>query len=244
MDANDTQGFMEWLNTLLGQFSRQGGQSIGFMLVAVACNLLVGLYIFYIYKRTYIGAMYSRSFNVSLVLLTVVTMLAILVIGINPMLSLGMIGAVSIVRMRTAVKEPMDAVFILWAAISGIIFGWAAATGIQAKQDFLMVGLAGSAAIGAAIYILTIPRGRPEFPYMLIIRHDNISEGEVNYAMHRLPGGARLKSRTVTRNGVEIIMHLHLPEENESIVNHFRRIRGVFDANLIKVQDEYKQQQP
>jgi hypothetical protein len=244
MDANETQGFIEWLKTLFGQLSQQGGPDIGLTLVAVACNVLVGLYIFYIYKRTYAGAMYSRSFNVSLVLLANVTMLAILVIGVNPVLSLGMIGAVSIVRVRTAVKEPLDTVFILWAAVSGLIFGWAAATGIQAKQDFLMVGLTGSAAIGAAIYVLTIPRGRPQFPYMLIIRHDNISEGEVNYALHRLPGGAHQKSRTVTRNGVEVIMHLHLPEENESIVNHFQRIKGVFDAKLIKVQDEYTQQQP
>lgn len=244
MDATgEAQGLSEFLQLLLGQFARQGVSGMAFTALSAACNLLVALFIFYIYKRTYIGAMYSRSFNVSLVLLANVTMLAILVVGINPLLSLGMIGAVSIVRLRSAVKEPMDAVFILWAAISGVTFGWAAATGLEAKQDFLMVGLAGSAGIGAAIYVLTIPRGRPKFPYMLIIRHEHASESEVNFALHRLTGGVRPKSRTVTRNGVEVIVQLRLPEEKETIAGQFQRIKGVFDAKIVKVQDDYTQKQ-
>ena len=92
-------------------------------MIALAVGLLCGLYIFYIYKRTFNGVLYSRTFNISLILLTLVTTLIIRTISSNLTLSLGMVGALSIVRFRTAVKEAMDTVYMFWAVAVGITIG-------------------------------------------------------------------------------------------------------------------------
>jgi hypothetical protein len=207
--------------------------SIWYMVVALAAGLMIGLFIFYIYKRTYSGAMYNRNFNISLLLTTMIMVLLIRLLKSYTLLSLGVIGAVSLVRFRTAVKETMDTVFVLWAVAEGITIG--------AGNNFLLIAAFGAVIIGVLIYVMSLGRGKLGLPYSLIIRHEFSSAGEVNQALHRLPRGARLKSKTVTRSGVEIIMQLNLPEENLGIVNNFLRIKGVLDAKLVKLQDEYEQ---
>jgi hypothetical protein len=227
------QRFIDLIRPFFEQLINPGRLQFASLMIAMATGLLVGLYIFYIYKRTYSGAMYNRTFNVSLILTTLVMALLLRLLGADPRLSLGMIGAVSLVRFRGAVKEPMDTIFILWAAAEGITIG--------AGNEFLPIAVFGAAVIGVLIYVMSVPNSKGSFPYMLIIRHDFPSASEVNHALHRLPRGARLKSRTVTRNGVEIIMLMSMPEENPALVNHFLKIRGVFDAKLVKMEAEYEQ---
>ncbi len=199
--------------------------------IAMTLALLAGLFIFFIYKRTFNGVLYSRNFNVSLVLLTLVTTLIITTVTSNLTLSLGMVGALSIVRFRTAVKEAMDTVFMFWAVGVGITLG--------AGQNFYIVALVGTLIIGLVLIVMNMVRGKGLFPYLLIVRHDFNCASEVNYALHKLPRNARLKSKTVTQNGVEITMELRLPGENTTLVNDFLRINGVFDATLVSFQGDY-----
>jgi hypothetical protein len=222
---------VEILSPYLAGFSQQGGLSLGSMLVALIISLMIGLYIFYIYKRTFSGVLYSRSFNTSLVLLSLVTTLIMRVVTSNVVLSLGMVGALSIVRFRTAVKEAMDTVFMFWAVAAGIVIG--------AGDQFVIAGIIGNAIIGVILFIVSMAKGRGAYPYLLIIRHDFNCAGEVTYALHKLPRNSRLKSKTVTQNGVEITMEVRLPGENTTLVNDFLRINGVYDATLVSFQGDY-----
>jgi hypothetical protein len=103
----------------------------------------------------------------------------------------------------------------------------------------VLIGLIGIGIIGIILFILSASKGKGNFPYLLIIRHDFNCAGEVTYALHKLPRNARLKSKTVTQNGVEITMELRLPGENTTLVNDFLRINGVFDATLVSFQGDY-----
>jgi hypothetical protein len=217
------------IKDIMGQLTMAGSLSLLDLLLALGIALVAGLYIFYIYKRTFSGVLYSRSFNVSLLLLTLVTTLIIRTISSNLTLSLGMVGALSIVRFRTAVKEAMDTVFMFWAVAAGITIG----------ATFYGPGLVCTALIGLILYVVSIVKGKGSFPYLLIIRHDFNCAGEVTYALHKLPKNSRLKSKTVTQNGVEITMEVRLPGDNTTLVNDFLRINGVYDATLVSFQGDY-----
>lgn len=230
-NTGKAKSIMDWIQPIVSGLSSQGGLNIVSLLIAMTASLLAGLYIFYIYKRTFNGVLYSRSFNATLVLLTMITALIMRIITSNLVLSLGMVGALSIVRFRTAVKEAMDTVFMFYAVAAGITVG--------AGDQFILTGLIGIAIIGVIIYIVSAAKGKGSFPYLLIIRHDFNCAGEVTYALHKLPRNARLKSKTVTQNGVEITMELRLPGENTTLVNDFLRINGVYDATLVSFQGDY-----
>jgi hypothetical protein len=225
------QSILDVIKPILDQMTQVGNLSVFSLLLAMGISLLAGLFIFYIYKRTFNGVLYSRSFNTSLVLLTLVTALIIRVISSNLTLSLGMVGALSIVRFRTAVKEAMDTVFMFWAVGTGIVIG--------AGDYYILFALISTALIGVILYFISLAKGKGSFPYLLIIRHDFNCAGEVTYALHKLPRSARLKSKTVTQNGVEITMEVRLPGENTTLVNDFLRINGVFDATLVSFQGDY-----
>ncbi|MDD3242374.1 MAG: DUF4956 domain-containing protein [Eubacteriales bacterium] len=216
-------------NSVLEAFTSSGSMSVGQLLLGLALSLACGLYIFFIYKRTFNGVLYSRNFNISLLMLTLVTALIIRTISSSISLSLGMVGALSIVRFRTAVKDPLDTTFMFWAVAAGITIG----------AGFYVIGLVGSVIIGLFLYFFNMIKWRSSYPYLLIVRHDFSCANEVSYAMRKLPRGSRLKSKTVTRNGVEITMEVRLPGENTHIVNDFLAIGGVFDATLISYQGDY-----
>jgi hypothetical protein len=146
-------------------------------------------------------------------------------------LSLGMVGALSIVRFRTAVKDPMDTVFMFWAVGVGIVLG--------AGSSFYFLAIIGSLSIGAFVYIMYLIRGKGSYAYLLIVRHDFESTNEVAYALRKLPKGSRLKSKTVSGTGIEITMEVRLPGENTNIVTELLRIEGVFDATLVSYQGDY-----
>lgn len=229
MDNGKTTTFMDLFKPLLNQGSMAGNLDIWQLLLALAVGLLSGLYIFYIYKRTFNGVLYSRSFNVSLVLLTLVTTLIIRTISSNLTLSLGMVGALSIVRFRTAVKEAMDTVFMFWAVAVGITIG----------AGFYLPAVVCTALIGLILYIISLIRGKGTHPYLLIVRHDLDAADAVGEALHRLPRNTKLKSKTITREGVEVTMEVRLPGEDTALVNDFLSIEGVQDASLVSFQGDY-----
>ena len=211
------------------QITTGGNVSIPDLLLAIGLAFAVGLFIFYVYKMTFTGVLYSRNFNVSLVMLAMVSTLIIRTVTSNLALSLGMVGALSIVRFRTAVKDPMDTVFMFWAVGVGITLG---------AQFYFLAGI-GSLVIGAFVYIMYLIRGRGSYAYLLIVRHDFESTNEVAYALRKLPKGSRLKSKTVSGTGIEVTMEVRLPGENTNIVTELLRIEGVFDATLVSYQGDY-----
>lgn len=135
-------------------------------LLSLAVAFLIGLFIYFVYRKTYSGVLYSRSFNVSLIAILLVTCLVIQGVTSNVVLSLGMVGALSIVRFRTAVKDPMDLVFLFWAIGEGILCG----------ASLLPLAILGCPIIGIFLLVFS-NRQQADSPYLLIIRMDSV-EGE------------------------------------------------------------------
>lgn len=231
MDTQGSLSFQDILkNSAVENFGTSGDLSPLQLLLGLVLAFAVGLFIFYIYKRTFNGVLYSRNFNVSLVLLTLVSTMIIRCITSNLALSLGMVGALSIVRFRTAVKDPMDTVFMFWAVGVGIMFG----------AGFYTMGLVGSAIIGIFLFIMFVSRSGKSTAYLLVVRHDLTCSNEVDHMLGRLPKGARLKSKTITHNGVEVTTEIRLSDgDSGQIINQFTGIGGVFDASLISYQGDY-----
>ena len=189
--------------------------------------LLIGLFLFFIYKRTFAGVVYSRSFNLSLVMLTMVSSLVILLISSNLTLSLGMVGALSIVRFRTAIKDPIDTVFLFWAVGEGLALG----------AGFMDVGIIGALVIGVVMLVVTTVRGSSTLPYLLILHFDERASGQIKALTRQLPR-ARVKSKTVQHDSIELMIELRIRETDTDFVDKFLRVPGVFDATLVAHQGD------
>ena len=137
------------------------GVSLLDMALALALAFGIGLFIFLVYKKTFAGVMYSSSFGVTLVALTMITTLVILAVTSNVVLSLGMVGALSIVRFRTAIKEPLDIAFLFWAIAAGIVLA----------AGLIPLAVFGSVAVG--VVLLVFVNRKPHLnPYMVVLRCD------------------------------------------------------------------------
>lgn len=189
--------------------------------------LVIGLFLFFIYRKTFGGVMYSRNFNVSLIMLTMVSSLMLMLINNSLALSLGMVGALSIIRFRTAVKDPIDTVFMFWAVGEGIAVG----------TKFFDIAVIAAIVIGVVMLLLSAFRGKGAQPYLLIIHYDEAASGQIKQLVKQLPGG-RLKSKTVQRDGIELTMEVRLRENETAFVEKFLRVEGVFDAALISHQGD------
>ena len=199
-------------------------QIIFTMLVALA----LGAFIFFIYKRTFGGVLYSRTFNLSLIMLTMVSTLVLLLINNNLTMSLGMVGALSIIRFRTAVKDPMDTTFMFWAVGEGIALG----------AQLFDVAIIGAVMIGVVMVLLTVFKMRGSMPYLLILHFHEAANAPIKNAVKQLPR-VRVRSRTIQRDGVELTLEVRLKDEETAIVDKFMRIEGVYDATLIAHQGDF-----
>lgn len=189
--------------------------------------LIIGLFVFFIYRKSFGGVMYSRNFNVGLIMLTMVSALMLMLINNSLALSLGMVGALSIIRFRTAVKDPIDTVFMFWAVGEGIAVG----------TRFFDVAVISAIVIGVVMLLLSFVRGKGTQPYLLIIHYDEAASGQIKQMVKQLPGG-QLKSKTVQRDGIELTMEVRLRENETGFVEKFLRVEGVFDAALISHQGD------
>ncbi len=192
------------------------------ILLTMALAFVIGIFIFFIYRKTFAGVMYSKNFGVSLVMLTIITAFIILPITSNLTLSLGMVGALSIVRFRTAVKDPIDTVYMFWAIASGITLG----------AKFFLPALLSTLIIGLLLLLLTNMKFRSSMPYLMVLRFDEASSAQVNGLLRRIPD-INIKSKTVSASGVELTIELRLRESDMQIVDRFLDIPGVYDAAII-----------
>lgn len=192
------------------------------ILLTLALAFLLGMFIFTIYRKTFSGVMYSKNFGVSLVMLSMVTSFIILPITSNLMLSLGMVGALSIVRFRTAVKDPIDTVYMFWSIAVGISLG----------AKFFLPAILASVIIGFLMLILSGMKFRNTMPYLMVLRFNENATGNVYSLLKRLPE-SNLKSKTVGAAGVEMTLELRLRESDMQVVERFLEIPGVYDASII-----------
>ena len=197
------------------------------VVISLVVSLLLGLWIYFVYKKTFAGVVYSRSFNLSLVMLTMVSALVLMMISSNMALSLGMVGALSIVRFRTAIKDPIDTVFMFWAVGEGLAVG----------AGFLDVGLIGGVVIGLLLLVVTGIKGSQASPFLLILHYDEHASQQIKGMVKQLPR-ARVKSKTVQRDGVELTIELRIRESDVDFVDKFLRVQGVYDATLVAHQGD------
>jgi len=199
------------------------------VLLALGLSFVLGLFIFLVYKKTYQGVMYSDAFGVSLIAMSMITSLVILAVTSNVVLSLGMVGALSIVRFRTAIKEPMDIAFLFWAITVGIVLG----------AGLLALAVIGSVIIGVIIVIFST-RKIGDIPYILVVNCENDeTESEAAKLIKDEAKKSVLKSKTVNKLGIELTYEVRIKEENSSFVNKLSACNGVTNAVLVSYNGEY-----
>ncbi len=193
-----------------------------FLILVIA--FIVAMIIFLTYKNTYTGVMYNPRFNVSLVMITMVTTIVMVVIGSNISVSLGMVGALSIIRFRTAVKDPRDTAFIFWGVVSGLACG---------TQNYTIV-LAGSVVICLVLFGFKKVLAKDD-KYLLIIRGDDFDIKSVEKIIEKSVKYFDLKGKYVKDNNIELIYDVRLKSKNnDSFVSTLKDIIGIDTINLVK----------
>ncbi len=198
-------------------------------LIGLAFALVLGLFIFVVYKKTFSGVMYSSGFAMSLVGLSLVTTLVIMAVTSNIVLSLGMVGALSIVRFRAAIKEPMEIVFLFWSLAVGIVIG----------AGMIPLAVIGSVIIGI-ILVLFVSKKFVSTPYILIVNCSG--EDAEKSAMEIVQKSAAkhvVKSKTVYGDGIEVTAEVRVKNEDTSFVNSINVIEGVTSATLVTYNGDY-----
>ena len=230
MDNNTTTNFSDVFkdNFLSGFSLSTQNLTLPNVLISLGIAFLLGMVIYFIYKKTYRGVLYSHSFNLSLIMLSMVTTLVIMCISSAPALSLGMVGALSIVRFRTAVKDPMDSVYMFWAIAVGITVG----------ANFILFSIIGTLVIAVILLVLSFTSNQTGQNYLLVVHYDDRYAKEVTNAVNKMVPRYRLKSKTATRNGVEMTLELRLQGNRSNIVDNLLGIPGVMDATLVAFQNE------
>lgn len=205
------------------------GFSLSEVLLAMLFAVIVGLFIFWVYKKTFTGILYSSGFALTLIGLTLVTTLVIIAVTSNVVLSLGMVGALSIVRFRTAIKEPMEIVFLFWSIAVGIVIG----------AGMIPLAVLGSVIIGIILLIFA-NRKNVENAYILVLNCEN--EEAENTAADLLKSTVkkyRIKSKTVNADGIELTTELKIKDDKMAFVNQMNKITGVKNATLVSYNGVY-----
>lgn len=203
--------------------------SITDTILALAFSFVIGLFIMSVYKKTFKGVMYSNSFCISLLALTLITTLIILAVTSNVILSLGMVGALSIVRFRTAIKEPLDIAFLFWSVAVGIVLG----------AGLLPLAIVGSIFIGITL-LLFVNKDTKDNPYILIINLENsqIENSILSFVKEKCKKYI-VKSKTVSVNGLEISLEIRLNDMSTEFVNTISNMPGVKNAVLVSYNGDY-----
>ena len=199
------------------------------MAIAMILAFIIGLFIYYVYKKTFSGVMYSSGFGVSLIAMAVVTTMIIIAISSNIILSLGMVGALSIVRFRSAVKEPMDIAYLFWAISVGIVVG----------AGLIPLAVFGSLFIGVILMVFS-SRKPTDQPYILVI--DFEGEETEKTVMDLIKSSVKkhvLRSKTLSGTGTELTIEVRLPDSEGIFLNRISETFGVKSAVLVSYNGEY-----
>lgn len=199
------------------------------MVIALTLAFGLGAFIFYIYKKTFMGVMYSSSFAVTLIALTMISTLVILAVTSNVVLSLGMVGALSIVRFRTVIKEPLDIAFLFWSIAVGIVLA----------AGMIPLAVFGSFVIGLML-LLFVNRKSHDSPYMVVIHCNNDdTEQQVASLLKTCVRKFVIKSKTVTSDSLELHYEVRLKTDNTRFINELQGLQGVNNVVLVSYHGEY-----
>lgn len=199
------------------------------MALALVLAVALGMFIFLIYKKTFAGVMYSSSFGVTLVALTMITTLVILAVTSNVVLSLGMVGALSIVRFRTAIKEPLDIAFLFWSIAAGIVLA----------AGLIPLAVFGSVFIGVFLLIFANKKSHVN-PYIVVLRCDGReSEAAATEFLKEKVQRLTVKSKTVQKGAVELNLEVRMKDENTDFINALSEMQGVASAVLVSYNGDY-----
>ena len=199
----------------------------GDLFTALGLGFVVGLIIALVYRKTYRGVLYSPSFTVTLIMLTLITTPVVMCIKSDIALSMGMVGALSIVRFRTAVKDPLDTAYMFWALTMGILLG----AGLYLPALIVVL------CISVLLFVLSFVKMNSTNAYLLVLHYDGYAEGAIAAELRRSVKSHKLRSKTLTRGGAEMTYEVRLGERHE-VVTRMLDIEGVHDATLVACQSE------
>lgn len=199
------------------------------MVIAMALSFAIGVLIFMVYKKTFKGVMYSSSFGVTLIALTMISTFVILAVTSNVVLSLGMVGALSIVRFRTAIKEPLDISFLFWSIAAGIVLA----------AGMIPLAVFGSVLI-AIVLVVFVNKKQNDIPYILVVNCDSQqTESKVKTFLNDAVGKNVTKSKTVTSDQIELNIEIRIKNDDTSFLNKIAAVDGVKHAVLVSYNGEY-----
>lgn len=199
------------------------------MVLALLLAFGIGLFIFFIYKKTFSGVMYSSSFAVTLAALTMITTFVILAVTSNVVLSLGMVGALSIVRFRTAIKEPLDIAFLFWSIAVGIVLA----------AGLIPLAVIGSVMIGIFLLVF-VNRKTYANPYIIVIScTDHESEIKAKEFLEKQVKRVVVKSKTARKGAIELNLEIRMKDDNTDFINELSEMKGVNSAVLVSYNGDY-----
>lgn len=199
------------------------------MVLALLLAFALGLFIFFVYKKTYSGVMYSAAFGGTLIAMTMITAMTILAVTSNVVLSLGMVGALSIVRFRTAIKEPMDIAFMFWAIAAGIVLA----------AGMIPLAVFGSLVIGLVL-LLFVNRKAVHHPYIAVIACENhAAETAARDFLEKHVEKAVVKSKTAQQGQIELNYEVRLRSEDTDFITALSEMEGVASAVLVSYNGDY-----
>jgi len=199
------------------------------MVLALTLAFCLGMFIFLVYKKTFSGVMYSSNFAVTLVGLTMITTLVILAVTSNVVLSLGMVGALSIVRFRTAIKDPLDITFLFWSIAAGIVLA----------AGMIPLAVFGSIVIGVVLLVFVNKKSYTN-PYIVVIQcEDHASEKKAKEFLEKNVQRLVTKSKTAQKGYVELNVEIRLKDDNTDFINTLADMEGVTSAVLVSYNGDY-----
>ncbi|MBU4438478.1 MAG: DUF4956 domain-containing protein [Acetobacterium sp.] len=199
------------------------------MVIALVLAFGIGTFVYLIHKKTYKGVMYSTGFGVTLIALSMITTFVMLAITSNVVLSLGMVGALSIVRFRTAVKEPLDIAFVFWSIAAGIVLA----------AGMIPLAIIGSVLIGI-ILLVFVNRKPTDMPYIIVVNCNNRdAEAKVKSFIDENVSKSVIKNKTVSKDGIELNIEVRLKNDNTDFINNVVELDDVNHAVLVSYNGEF-----
>ncbi|MBR6689839.1 MAG: DUF4956 domain-containing protein [Bacilli bacterium] len=219
--------FMDMIKkSVISEFT--GTITVDKIILSLIVAFVIGVFIVYIYKKTYSGVVYSKSFSLCIILLGMVTAMVIRTISSNLALSLGMVGALSIVRFRTAIKEPTDTVFMFWSITAGIMTG----------AGLYIVAIIASLGIGILYFVGYMLGFKAKHQYLFIVKYDASIDDIIIRQIKKLPK-TKLKSKSISKNTVELTFELELKDNDAKVLDSFKNIDGVSSVSVISYQNDF-----
>jgi len=225
---NEMVGFNDIIKKSIISPDFSSALSISDIALILMATFIMGMFVFYMYRKTFQGVLYTASFNTSLVMVAMVTSVVIMTISSNIILSLGMVGALSIVRFRTAIKDSMDIVFMFWAIAIGIANG----------AGYFKISITGSILIAIALFVLLKYREISK-PYLLIVNHKSSDKVDIEGEFRKMFPSYSVKSKTVVQDEIEWTVEIRMSDKDTVFMERISKLDGVTKSALLSYNGDY-----